>query len=383
MKKLISLILALAVVLALAACTPDTPADSSSETAPTSSADETVSYEKPEKLIREGNGASEFANTVASFDVTPAELIAKQTSLDSYDCECFWLNEKDIVAFYSYSVETMPNYYEKRVDVCVYGGDNGDFSGVTENYKTLSGAFPTYTVGNNAFAVCFSGKKIEVYDRDIDVINSYTGSDMLLFSMGDSFSDVLYSDGDKLFLGENAVDAGLSEYTSGAVSEDGARIAATDGATGVYIVNGKKYQADVSGVANLVTAYVTGEAAYFVGKVQAGNDDLRAIRIKNDGTTDEIKFGEELKNTYCRGKIIENNGTLYLITALTPGFNDFGNAEIKTLDIDLKPTVLMTIDGGWRSYHNYDFDENGRLLLTENVEDLTDIKDYMHIINIK
>lgn len=377
MKKIAAILTAAVVIFSAAGCDGN-PAGASSgaQSAETSS---TASFAKPDKVTHDGNNPGEYGGV--TIDVTP-DFIDRQSSLDSYMCEALWMGDGVIGVFYTYSEETMPNYFVKRLSVSVIKGENGDFSSAVPSEITeIAGEFPEYAAFDGGFAVAF-GEKIELYDTDLNVTKTYEGSEMALLDVSES-GNVLYLDGGSLKLDGTVLDAGLSEITAGALSADGTVAAVTDGAEGVRItasgtVEGK---AELAGMDGRVVPMVTADGAFFAATPRAGVSGLTAVRIDASGESSEFSYGGIFENTYARGKVWEDGGKIYLLTSLTGDQFDFGNAEIAVLDGSFAVTDEKTVlDGGYHFYNRYSFSGEGKLAFTENVAAGVEIKDYLHIL---
>lgn len=391
-KQLIALLLTAAMTMALTSCDGDSGANSSTVSGTSSvGASSTASYEKPAALSHDGNKISDLG-AVTTFDVTPSSIIADQTSLDSYDCEAYWLSKNVIGVFYSYSVETMPNYFEPRIDVAFYHSVSGTFGEDTQiSYHTKIAVKPTFVTCDGGFAVCADGK-VKTYTAEAFLggaaevpCTTYTG-DLLLDVCADETGALvpLYLSGNDLYIGNTKVDSGLSSVTTGVIGNGAKTVAVSDGATGVLLDGtGKKLgTADLAVLDNRVNPYVTTDGACFVGKLAGGNSNLTAVTIALDGTSKTVEhlFDDALANTYANARLAEAGGSLYLVTALSASNFDFGNATVYKLDGEWKTAeTLAELSAGWHTYHAYAFSADGRLLVTENVADGTEIKDYIHL----
>lgn len=389
-RSLLALLCAAALLFAVS-CDGDKTGTSSSGTSSGSvSSQLTVSYEKPAAGTHDGNKAGEYA-AEKLFDVTPKDIIADQTSLDSYSCESYWLSDTVVGVFYFYSVETMPNYFEPRVDAAFYSSVSGTFGDDTQIvYHSKVGVKASVVTTKGGFALC-DGKDVRVYKADALIAggdgayDTYTGTALLDLGADANGALVpLYVNNADLYLGKTKVDAGLTEITAGAIGMNGTLVAVTDGHTGVLLneKGEKKGTADLTVLDRRVNPFVTAEGACFIGKVAGGNANLTAVILKADGTTEtkEHLFDDFFANTYAYGTVKEKDGSLYLVSALAPSAFDFADVTVSKLDGSLTKTdAVAELANGWHSYFRYDLSASGRLLLTENVADGVDIKDYIHL----
>lgn len=372
MKKIFSIILALFMLIYLASCGGD-KADGSS-TPVSSDTSSTASFEKPEKVEHDGNNPGDFGTYI---DVTP-EDISTQSSLDTYFCEAQWVDSDTLFVLYIRNVQTMPNYFERRFEVKIMGLDGTVVS--SKYYNEAGSKKPlAYKAFDNGYVLAYE-QRIAVYDLEHNEISSYSVSDPALLDVSDN-GKVLYSSGSDAYLDGVKLSTTLGSVYTGALNCDGSKLALSDGSKGVYLnADGSKIAETELNVGENVTALVSDNGAVFSGAVKGGNADLKAVIVKNDASVSTVSYGELFANTYARGKIFEDNGKLYLVSSLTPGSFDFGNLTLATLDGELKPTDIISIDGGYFIHNRYDFSAENKLLITENVVDLTDIKDYIHFI---
>lgn len=373
MKKIFSILLALFMLVSLASC-GDGKAETSS--AATSSADtsSTQSFEKPDKVEHEGNTPGDFGTYI---DVTP-EDIADQNSFDSYFCEAQWVDADTLFVVYIRNVQTMPNYFERRFEVKIMGLDGEVVS--SKYYNEAGSKKPlSYKAFENGYVLVFE-QRIGVYDLEHNLTATYSVSDPTLLDVSDN-GKVLYMSNNEAFFDGVKLMGGLSSVSGGALNVDGSKIALTDGSKGVYLnADGSVIAEAALNVGENVVTLISDNGAVFSGEVKGGNADLKATVIKNDGSASTYAYGELFANTYARGKLFEDNGKLYLVSSLTPSYFDFGNLTLATLDGELKPTDIISIDGAYYPHNRYDFNADNELIITENVIDLTDIKDYIHFI---
>lgn len=390
-KSLIALLCAASLLFAVS-CDgdkTDTPSKTSSGSGSVSS-QLTASYEKPAAGTHDGNKAGDYA-AEKMFDVTPESIIADQTSLDSYTCESYWLSDTVVGVFYFYSVETMPNYFEPRVDAAFYSSVSGSFGDDTQIvYHSKVGVKAEVVTANGGFAIC-DGKEVRVYGAEAlaaggdGAYDTYAGTAVLdLCADANGALIPLYRNSNDLYVGNTKVDAGLSDITAGAIGKDATLVAVTDGTTGVLLTEKgeKKGTADLTALDRRVTPFVTADGACFLGKVAGGNGNLTAVLVGADGATSvkEHLFDDYFANTYAYGTVKEADGSLYLVSALAASGFDFADVTVSRLDSSLEKTAAVAeLANGWHSYFRYDLSTAGRLLLTENVADGVDIKDYIHL----
>ena len=400
MKKLFALLTALSMLL-LVSCgeTEGTTSQTPSNTNPTSS--QTVSeagkeYEKPEEVLREGTDIGVFEGERFSAAVCP-DFIDSVNSLDSYTCKAFAMYDGLIVVCYTYSVCTMPNYYEPRVAVGCFphfpsgatipGEDSWD--GLIET-EELPGYMNTYLVSGGYLAVASDSENIRVYSLKTgkpELVKSYKGSGVALLDFkadGDKLYP-LYTDGDGVKLGDNKVNSPIAKPTVGAVSQSGGLVALSDGKTGAMVntLTGAtvKKDIDLTALDNRVSVYANEERVLFLGKVAGGNAALTAVTLTASGEekTYEHLFDDFFADTYARGTVTEGeDGTLYLVSSRTDGNFGFGDALIRPIGDDMTlGEPLYTLEKGWHPYFAYTF--GSEFVFTENLADGAEVKDYIHL----
>ena len=369
MKKSVSIILALFMLVSFASCGGD-KAGTSSNSVSSSDSSFTASFEKPEKVEHDGNNPGNYGGVTLDVSNSVTEL---QSSLDNYKCEAQWIDDVAYAVFYIYNIEVMPNYFEPRLMVQL---ELPTFSSEQAPYN-LSG----YAIGaktfRNGFVAVFK-ESVEIYGFAYQKTASYKAESVTAFDVSLN-GDVVYIDKGKVMLNGEDAGLGLTDATSCAISEDGTKIAAGNQTKGVFLNNGAKTEVDLESLDKRYEILFTDEAVFFAGRPRAGVK-LTAEKISFDGTKTTLSYGEKFENTYARGSVFENNGDIYLVSSLTQSIGDFGDLEITKLDGDLKPTSeKISLAGGYSQYHRYNFSDTGKLLFTENLA-ADGVKNYIHFI---
>ncbi len=394
-KQVLSLLCAAVMAATLSACggesgnTSSTPSGNGS-----SEPSSTASFDKPQSLPHDGNSISDLGAAV-TFDVTPAELIEDQSSLDSFKCDAYFLSDTVIGVFYSYAVETMPNYYEPRLDIAFYQSVSGSFGEDTQiTYCKQVAIKPVFIACDGGFAVC-SGTTVKTYTAEAflaggdPVFDTYEG-DRLFDVCADETGKLipLYANGNDLYIGKTKADSGLTSVMAGAIGNGGKTVLLADETTGVLLDGqGKKLAStDITALDRRINPFVTKEGGCFLGKLAGGNENLVAVSLTSDGTTTnttvtEHLFDDYLANPYAGVRVEEADGTLYLIKGLAASNFDFGNGSVCILDGSFKEgETKWELPAAWYGYNNYRVSASGRLLVTENVADSNnEIKNYIHL----
>lgn len=398
MKKLIALFAALS-LLACVSCgetSPDTPSKTSS--APTSSVASTddKQYDAPEEVTREGLDIGTFDGERSSTAVCP-DFIDSVNSLDSYGCEAVNVCDGLTILCYTYSVSTMPNYYEPRLAI---GYLPFQPSGITIPELTswhglikteeLPGYMNRYLVSGGYIAVASDSANIRVYSLKtgkVELVKSYTGEGAVLLDFkadGDRFY-ALYTDGENVKLGDSKINSSLKNPTVGAVGKSGKLVGLSDGETGIVVntFSGAtvKRDIDLAKLDHRVSAFASDETITFLGKVAGGNKALCAVQVAADGTetVTEHLFDDMFADPYARGTVIQSrDDALYLVTSRTNDTFDFGDASVCPISADLTlGAPLYTLAKGWHPYFRYRFDNS--FVLTENLAEEATVVDYIHL----
>jgi len=387
MKKILAASLAAALLL-LSSC-GETPngASSTRETEKPVSSSPTESYEKPEKSERAGLSAASFTGEKSVTAVMPS-FIDSVNSLDSYGCEAVALDENTLALFYTYSVSTMPNYYEPRLAVAVKNVSASDAQ--VQAYE-LPGYFHSYAVSNGYVAVESDSENVRVYRLTENfsaenLVKSYKGDNAVLLDFAAENGNLypLYTDGETVRLGETVLASPYKSVTAGAVSPDGATVALSDGATGAVLdalTQGiVKKDIDLTALDRRVSAFVLADGStVFLGKLTGGNTSLSAVTVTKAG---EVKaesnlFDNFFANPYARGTVFESDsGKLFVVLSHTADTFGFGDAEIYEFAGTLA-SPLYSLKDGWHPYFAYSF--GACFVLTENLSEGVAITDYAHL----
>lgn len=386
MRKVFAFVLATALaVTSLCSCAET---DSTSSATSSESVSNTVSYTAPEKIATNGNVMTEFAEATVSADITPMDIIEKETGLDSYSTTASWISETQILVAYQHTVMPMPNYPVKKLKLRVYDISSGAAEISAE--KDLDDEFPVVKAYNGGCAV-ISKVAATFYDAALNVLSTYTvASENTLFDISNDGKTFAYADTDgnihAILNGEDK----LLEEKNGAVS---AIAVSDDGKYIAYYRDKAPYTVDIA--SGTVTAVETGEVtlssvvqifwlgndALFLDRPVAGSAKALASVLYSAETkaSSYPSIGAEFENPYARGKFYEVGGKLYLAYGLCADNNSMGNLEFISYGEDFATTTVKEVASGYYNYNSYSYSEGGKLLINENLADLSEIKDYIHI----
>lgn len=386
MRKISAIILAAALALtALCSCSEGQTASETSDASLVSS--NRASYSAPEKIVASGNAATVFDGEAISLDITPSDIIEKETGLDSYTTTAYWISETQILVAYQHNEMPMPNYPVKKVKLRVYDISSGEAIASAE--KDLEDEFPVVKPYNGGCAV-ISKVAVTVYDASLNVLSTYTvASENTLFDISDDGKTIAYADTDgNIHTILNGTDSIIQEKSGAvsaiAVSDDGKYVAYyKDKAPYVVDMNGAATSVEMGNVtlSSVVQIFWLGNDALFLDRPIAGNAKaLSSVLYSSESKASSYpSIGGEFENPYSRGKFYEVDGKLYLAYGLCADNSSMGNLELISYDDEFAATTVKEVASGFYNYNSYSYSKGGKLLINENLADLSAIKDYIHI----
>lgn len=387
MRKITALTLAVALFLtALCSCTDsDTQsgADVSSETV-----SNTASYEAPAAIPTNGNVMSVFEGVTVAADVTPLDIIEKETGLDSYFANASWISETQLLIAYQHNIMPMPNYPVKKLKLRIYDISSGE--AVITAEKDLEDEFPVVKAYNGGCAV-ISKVQATIYDETLNAVATYpVEAENTLFDISNDGKTFVYADTNgNIHAIVNGADKIVEEKSGSvnaiAVSDDGKYVAYyRDKAPFVAeIANGSVTAVETGDVklSSVISIFWLGNDALFLDKPIIGTAKALSSVLYSAGSKSSSypSIGGEFENPYARGKFYEVGGKLYLAYGLCADNSSMGNLQLLSYNEDFATETVKEVDAGYYNYNSYAISEGGKFAINENLVDLSAIKDYIHV----
>ncbi len=386
MKKLTALTLTLALALtAVCSCGGE---DTKSEVSGTEVSSNTASYEAPAAIPTNGNVMSVFEGETLAADVTPLDIIEKETGLDSYNATASWISETQILVAYQHNIMPMPNYPVKKLKLRIYDISSGE--AVISAEKDLDDEFPAVKAYNGGCAV-ISKVAATFYDASLNATATYpVAAENTLFDISNDGKTFVYADTDgNIHAILNGADK-IVEEKSGAVNA----IAVSDNGKYVaYYRDKAPFVADIASgsvtavetgdvkLSSVISVFWLGEDALFLDKPIIGTAKALSSVLYSAGSkaASYPSIGGEFENPYARGKFYEVCGKLYLAFGLCADNSSMGNLQLISYNEEFATETVKEVAAGYYNYNSYAISEGGKLVINENLADLSAIKDYIHV----